>query len=113
MATGLANQLTAATSPTFQKRVAVALVVTARQVKAESATNKTVAQNRKRQQFADAVLSNPGSASETGWTPAPLTVTAAYALASAGLDDSSTDNAIQTALSGNWEVIAGFSQADG
>jgi hypothetical protein len=111
MAATLPTQFAAATTASFQQKFAIALVVTARTVKAETPSG-SVARNRKRQAFADAVLANPGSANATGWVPSPQTIAATYALASAGLDDTTADATIQSTLTANFEVIAGFSQAD-
>jgi hypothetical protein len=108
MATGFANQFTAATTTSFQQKVAIALVNQARQVKTES-PNGTVAKNRARQALADRVLADPGSASSTGWTPGAVTVAVAYALATLGQDDSTVDATLSTTIASAWDAIAGYS----
>lgn len=115
MAAGLSNQFTAATTASFQQKVSIALVVSARAVKAEATVGMPASKIRKRQQLADTVIALPGSATTVvppGWTPSALTLSVAYALASAGFDDASTDAAIQSAIGNNWDVLAGFGGLD-
>jgi hypothetical protein len=97
MATGLLNQYTAATSDsTFINKIELAVSLAAQQIAAEA----DATDNHANRVLLSKAVSQPGAISAYGQA-------FAYLVAAQGVDNASSDAAIQSAVNAAWDTVAG------